>query len=82
MAPKFDKIQDWQVIDPIHIWLVAYVKEVTQGEIWKTTKFSLLNKKFSIAIKGGLKIIINILLLTNSWMKQIFQLKSKRIKNK
>ena len=41
MAPKFDKIQDRQVIDPTHIWLVAYVKEVTHGEIWKTTKFSL-----------------------------------------
>ena len=52
MAPKFDKIQDRQVIDPTHIWLVAYVKEVTHGEIWKTTKFSLLNKIFQLQSKA------------------------------
>ena len=32
------------MIGPTHIKHVAYVKKVTCGQIWKTTKFGLPNK--------------------------------------
>ena len=51
MTPQLDKIRDRQVIGPTYIWHTAYVKKVTHDEIWKTTKFNLLNKIFQLQLK-------------------------------